>query len=432
MAEFQDGTGAPALAAGEPVRLHVRAMAHGGEGIADAPDGRVVFVRDAVPGDVVEATLTKVKKRWARAETTAVREPSPHRVQPTCPAAAAGAGCCDYSHIAADAQLKFKREVLLGQLGALSSRSGVLDSFELDSVEAVQLQPVTGWRTRVRLGVDRQGNAGMRRVRTTDVIAGVRCTQPVPGLLDGIVGEGAETFTPGAELVVAVDAEGTRHVVETQAAQRGRRVERVERVLEGPGELVERVRGFDFVFPPTAFWQAHLSAPEAYSDVIAQWGAGDYTKRVGWDLYGGVGAFVPAMSEALGGGRIESVDYSSAATSRRQQVADACDVRVHHGDAAAVVGELERPGLVVLDPPRAGAGADVVRAIALAAPERIIHVGCDPATFARDLAGFGEHGYAVKQMKLIDAFPNTHHFEVIAVLESGAQDESTSKSQRVN
>ena len=410
-------TGAPAVKAGEPVRLRVRAMAHGGEGIADAPDGRVVFVRDAIPGDTVAATLTKVKKRWARAETTAVLEPSPHRVDPTCPAAAAGAGCCDFSHIDADAQLRLKREVLLGQLGALSSRSGVLDSVDLGSVEAVQLQPATGWRTRARLGVDRQGNAGMRRARSTEVVAGVQCTQPVLGLLDGIVGEAADSFTPGAELVAAVDSDGSRHVVGTQAAQRGRRVERVERVLEGPGELVERVRGFDFVFPPTAFWQAHQKAPEAYSDVIAQWGAGEYTRRVGWDLYGGVGAFVPAMNEALGGGRIESVDYSSAATSRRQQVTASCDVRVHHGDAAAVVGELERPGLVVLDPPRAGAGADVVRAIAQAAPERIIHVGCDPATFARDLAGFGEHGYCVKQMKLIDAFPNTHHFEAIAVLE---------------
>ena len=420
-----DGAGAPAVEAGASVHLRVRTMAHGGEGIADAPDGRVVFVRGAIPGDTVEATLTKVKKRWARAETTAVVDPSPHRVDPTCPAAVAGAGCCDFSHIAADAQLEFKREVLLGQLGALSSRSGVLEGFDLDSVEVIQLAPVTGWRTRVRLGVDSQGNAGMRRARSTDVVAGVACTQPVPGLLDGIVGEGAKRFTPGSELVVAVDSEGNRHVVETQAAQRGRRVERVERVLEGPGELVERVRGYDFVFPPTAFWQAHRRAPEAYSDVIAQWGAGEYANRVGWDLYGGVGAFVPAMSEALGGGRIESVDYSSAATSRRQQVADACDVRVHHGDAAAVVTELDRPSLVVLDPPRAGAGADVVRAIAQAAPERIIHIGCDPATFARDLAGFGEHGYAVKKMKLIDAFPNTHHFEVIAVLEPVSRDESS-------
>ena len=90
---------------------------------------------------------------------------------------------------------------------------------------------------------------------------------------------------------------------------------------------------------------------------------------------------------------------------------------MHHGDVTEVVGQLPAPGLVVLDPPRSGAGADAVRAIAGARPERIIHVGCDPATFARDLSYFGEQGYVVKRMKLIDAFPNTHHFEVLAVLE---------------
>ena len=96
-------------------------MAHGGEGIADAPDGRVVFVRGAIPGDVVEAQLTKVKKRWARADTTEILEPSANRVGPTCPAAAAGAGCCDFSHIQPDAQLGIKRDILVGQLGALSA-----------------------------------------------------------------------------------------------------------------------------------------------------------------------------------------------------------------------------------------------------------------------------------------------------------------------
>lgn len=399
------------------MRLRVRAMAHGGEGIADAPDGRVVFARGAIPGDVVEAQLTKVKKRWARADTTEILEPSANRVEPTCPAAAAGAGCCDFSHIQPDAQLGIKRDILVGQLGALSARSGVLGEFDVAELESVQLEPQLGWRTRVRLGVDDNGRAGMRRARSTDVVSGVVCTQPVPGLLEGIVGDNAHAFTPGTELVVAVDAHGKRHVVETQAAQRGHRVEAVQRIVEGGDDVVERVRGFDFVFPPTAFWQAHVQAPEAYSETIVEWGRADYDTPVGWDLYGGVGAFAPAIHEALGSGSIESVDYSNAAAARRQQVADALELRVHNGDVASVVGQLQRPGLVVLDPPRAGAGSEVVAAIAEAAPQRVIHVGCDPATFARDLAHFGERGFSVKRMKLIDAFPNTHHFEVIAVIE---------------
>ena len=81
------------------------------------------------------------------------------------------------------------------------------------------------------------------------------------------------------------------------------------------------------------------------------------------------------------------------------------------------VDKLEAPGLVVLDPPRTGAGAQVVAAIAAKAPERVIHIGCDPATFARDVAAWREGGYEVKRLGLIDAFPNTHHFETIAVLE---------------
>lgn len=392
-------------------------MAHGGEAIADAPDGRVVFVAGAVPGDRVQARLTKVKKRWARAELLRVLEPSPDRVDTACLAAAAGAGCCDFAHIAPSAQLRLKREVLVGQLGALSARSGVVpDGFVDTQLQVIQLEPLLGWRTRVRLGVDASGSAGMRKARSTQVIGGVRCTQVVPRLLDGIVGDVAAKFTPGSELIAVLDADGNRHVVESQASQRGRRVERAERVVEGNGTVVERVDGHEFGFPPTAFWQAHSAAPETYSRLIREWATDDYRGRGGWDLYGGVGAFVPAIAQAVGGGRVDSVDYSVSATARRQRVEDTCDLHTHNATVEDGIDRLPAPGLVVLDPPRAGAGAGVVAKIAQAAPHRIVHIGCDPATFARDLAAFGEHGYVLEHMALIDAFPNTHHFEVLASL----------------
>lgn len=418
---------------GTRLRLEVRAIAHGGEGIADAPDGRVVFVRGAIPGDTVEAEITRVKKRWARAETVHVLDPSPDRVVPSCPAAAAGAGCCDFTHVAPEAQLRLKAEVLTGQLRTLSVRSGVLGGFDLDqALEAVQLQPVVGWRTRVRLGVDKHGRAGMRITRSTEIVAGEQCTQVAPGLLDGVVGAEAPAFNPEAELVAVADGAGERHVVSTQAARRGGRTERIREVLEGSGEAVEFVDGREFRFPATAFWQAHTAAPQTYSDIIASWGAGEYSTAVGWDLYGGVGAFVPAISRAIGNGRVESVDYSAAATSRTQPALAGLDVRVAQARVEEGIGQLSAPGLVVLDPPRTGAGADVIRAIAQAEPERIIHVGCDPATFARDLASFGEAGYAVKRMTLIDAFPATHHFESIAMLEPAHRGDFGAPGRGVN
>lgn len=394
-------------------------MAHGGSGIADGPDGRVVFVQGAIPGDRVQAALTRVKRRWARAQIQMVIEPSNDRVTPACEAAAAGAGCCDYAHVAPSAQVDLKREVLLGQLHALAGKSGVVPpEFALErDLEVLALPPQTGWRTRVRLGVDARGRAGVRKLRSNDLVTEVPCSQPVPGLLDDIVGQGARRFTPGAELVVVLDSEGQRHVVETVSAQRGRRVERIGTVIEGTGEVRERIGTHGFAFPPTAFWQAHKHAPETYSEIISRWGEGRYERQVGWDLYGGVGSFVPAMSKALGGGHVVSVDYSTSATAQPQPGLEGLDVKVVRAKVEESIAQLPAPGLVVLDPPRSGAGADAIGMIGQAAPQRVIHIGCDPAAFSRDLAAFGASGYRVTRMALVDAFPSTHHFEVLACLE---------------
>lgn len=405
------------LAVGLVLELSVRAMAHGGEGIADAPDGRVVFIAGTIPGETVHARLTRVKKRWARAELVDVVVPSPYRVDPTCPAAAAGAGCCDFAHIDSAKQVELKREVLLGQLSVLSHNSGVVDAATVEKrLRTVTLEPLTGWRTRVRMGVDAEGRAGMRAARSNDVVGGVPCSQVDSDLLAGVLGGDAGRYVPGSEIVAVIDANATRHVVQTQSAQRGRRVEKIQEILEGPGLVTEKVDGHEFTFPPTAFWQAHRQAAQTYSDLIKEWGQDEYHNRNGWDLYGGVGAFVPAIAEATSGGRVDSVDYSSSATSTHQPVQDEFDVHRHNEKVESGISQLPEPGLVVLDPPRSGAGREVVAKIAQANPERIIHIGCDPATFARDLEGFGEHGYTVEHMALIDAFPNTHHFEVIASL----------------
>lgn len=414
------------LRVGDELTLTPTTMAHGGEAIAHAPDGRVVFVTGAIPGDTARVTLTKVKKNWARGETTSIAQTSPDRVDPACPAAEAGAGCCDYSHITQAAQERLKREILVGQLDKFARPSGVLTGFDLAiDLEQDTLAPQTGWRTRVRLGVGEDGRAGMRRARSHDVIAGVRCTQVNQEALDGIVGPGARSFTPGAELVVVVDSRGERHVVETQRAQRGKRIEHIETRIEGEEAVKEAVpapigTGLDeavFRFPPTAFWQAHTTAPATYCRYIADWAEDTYARPVGWDLYGGVGLFVPEISGVLGSGaHVVSVDYSAAATRDPQPALEHFDVEVRNQKVEASIDGLPDPGLVVLDPPRTGAGSDVVHAVAARNPQRVIHIGCDPATFARDLAAWGEAGYTVERMALIDAFPNTHHFEVLTSL----------------
>ncbi|AGF72643.1 class I SAM-dependent RNA methyltransferase [Corynebacterium halotolerans] len=406
------------IAQGTTLTLTVERMAHGGEGIA-THEGRVIFVRGAYPGDTVTVTVSEVKKRFARAGVDTVVEAGEFRAPQACPAAAAGAGCCDYGDVDPAGEAQLKARVLTDQL----TRLGGVD--ELPPTEHLDLVPARGWRTRVRLGVDEQGRAGVRARGSRELVTSVACTQVVPGLLDGLVGEGARTFTPGAEIIVVLDGEGQRHIVETRRAPRGRRVEKITDVLEGSGTVTETADGHTFTFPATAFWQGHVQAPDAYTGLIRRWledlpAAEDTgnTANTGWDLYGGVGLFVPALGDSLGAGaRIITVDYSPAAAGRPQGSLADYDVQLRNARVEKAVDTLPAPRVVVLDPPRTGAGREVVATVAKAGPERIIHIGCDPATFSRDIASWRESGYRPTRMALINAFPGTHHFEVIAQLE---------------
>lgn len=399
------------------ITLQVDRMAHGGEGIATGPDGRIVFVRGGFPGDVVNAVVTKVNKRLARAQVTTVTTVGPYRGQHTCPAAAAGAGCCDFSEVLPEREVELKTQVLWGQL------SRVTDVDKLPEPRIIDLPPHRGWRTRVRLGVDEQGRAGGRKLGSRDLVTDVACTQAAPGLLDGIVGPDAERFTPGAEVIAVMDSHGQRHVVETRAPGRGERVEQFEEVLVGSGEVSQRVGEREFHFPPTAFWQAHVAAPETYSQLVEEWagrvGRGDGDKIVAWDLYGGVGLFVPALATALGEVTVYSVDYSPAAFEASRASLVDLDVQRVNQRVDRAIGGLPTPTVVVLDPPRTGAGDTVVDRTAQARPHVVIHIGCDPATFSRDVKAWQNHGYRITDLAVVNAFPGTHHFEVIARLGQG-------------
>ncbi|MCQ9676188.1 class I SAM-dependent RNA methyltransferase [Corynebacterium sp. BF-R-2] len=408
------------VSTGESFDISIERMAHGGVGIGSAPDGRVCFVAGGFPGDLLTVTARKVKKSFVEADLTAVVKPGPHRVESSCPAAERGAGCCDFAELDPAVEPEIKVEVLLDQLRRVAR---IETTPEVDSID---LEPQRGWRTRVRLGVDKHGRAGTRKRGSTELITDVACTQLAEGLVDGLVGPNARTFTPGAEVIAVIDSDGNRHVVESRKASRGRRVETVREVIEAPtADVVQRADGHEFRFPPTAFWQAHVAAPDMYTRIAREWLAAEDTDAANtgqcaaWDLYGGVGLFVPALAEVTApkGGHttVYSVDYSPSA-SGTQQGLDGIDVEFRTAKVEQVADQLPQPTTVVLDPPRTGAGADVITAVASASPRKVVHVGCDPATFARDLAYWSERGYHLHRLAMINAFPGTHHFETLALL----------------
>ncbi|WP_228002033.1 class I SAM-dependent RNA methyltransferase [Nocardia australiensis] len=427
-------------------------------------EGRVVFVRHGLPGELVRARVTEDRGgSFCRADAIEILEPSPDRVPPTCPVSGpGGAGCCDFSFATPVAQRALKATVVAEQLRRIARLEREIT---VEPIAGYPADATGGWRTRIRLAVDARGRAGVHRLRSTEVITDLRCPQPVSGALDGVA---ERLWTPGAELVIAVDGDGVRHIVELavpvsaggRAGQRrgsdrpgadrrgkGRRegerpsgsnaprdgerrnaaarraavhATREESVLEGSGRTVEYVAGRRWDISATGFWQAHHGAAQCYSDIVAEWsgvGFGD----LAWDLYSGAGVFAARLADQVGpDGAVLAVE------SARPAVADGTvalrdlpwvDLRADRVERWLAEQGSATPDVVVLDPPRTGAGKEVAAAIGAHNAGRIIHIGCDPAAFARDLSLYQAAGFRLAELRAFDAFPATHHVECLALLE---------------
>jgi len=386
--------------AGE-LELRTGPMANGGSCVA-RHDGRVVFVRHALPGELTRVRITSRRDSFWHAEAVDILEASADRVDSLCPVAGAkGAGCCDLAFADPAAARLIKGEVVANQLQRLGGHVWG------GAAEPIGTGAATGWRTRVRLGVDAEGNAGLHRYHSAELVTELNCGQVAAGLVEGLAGPRWR----GAEEVHAVlDDEGRRHVVTTG---RG-----ASRVAEGRAESVQRVGSRSWKLPVTAFWQAHREAPAAYSALVAEWAAAA-AGGLAWDLYGGAGVFAAALAGAVGeNGRVLTVDTSPAASAAAAAaLADLGQVTVIRDSVRRMLSrQPQRADVAVLDPPRAGAGRAVVDSLAAAEVPRIIHIGCEAAAFARDVGLYRARGYQVTEIRVFDAFPLTHHVECMALL----------------
>ncbi len=373
------------------LELQIGPIAHGGHCVA-RHEGRVVFVRHALPGERVRAVVTEDGGgSFCRAEAIGVLDAHPGRVEPPCPwARAGGCGGCDLQHATPATQRALKTEVVREQLRRLAG---------LDSDVTVTELPggALGWRSRVRLAVDAEGRPGLRAHRSHDVLPIADCPIAPAGLLEPVLADG---FPPGTEFEVARDGDGRRHVD-------GR-----------PGPVVARAAGREWQLSPGVFWQVHPALADVLAETVAEWATAP-RGGTAWDLYGGVGLFAAVLADQVGReGRVTVVESSRRAVEDgRAALADLPQIGWRVGKVERLLGGLgARPDVVVADPPRKGLGRTMVDALAAAAPGRVIHIACDPAALARDVALFGERGYRLAELRAFDAFPMTHHVECIAAL----------------
>lgn len=393
--------------------MEVGPVAHGGHCVA-RHDGRVVFVRHALPGERVRVSVTEGhdESRFWRADAVEVLDASPDRVAPPCPWAGPGrCGGCDWQHAGLEAQRRLKAQVVQEQLARLAH-------LERDVVvEEVPGAPQgLGWRTRVQYAVDGAGRAGLRAHRSHDVIPVDRCRIAHPLVVEAAV---TERPWPGTGAVEVVVGGGHRLVLATAAGDH-----RDRRVVEAPDpddpHVVERAGGRTFRVSGSGFWQVHPGAADALLGAVLE-GLEPQPGESALDLYCGVGLFAGSLAERVGpGGRVTAVEADRGAVEdARRNLADLPGVRIERGRVDHVLRRLRlrRADLVVLDPPRSGAGKAVVAMLGRVRARRIAYVACDPAALARDLAWFAEGGYRLRGLRAFDLFPMTHHVECVAVLE---------------
>ncbi|MEC3980259.1 class I SAM-dependent RNA methyltransferase [Amycolatopsis sp. H20-H5] len=390
---------------GRTLELEVGAVAHGGHCVSRV-DGRVVFVRHGLPGEQVLAHITEDKGgSFCRADAVEVLKPSPERVEPPCPLAAPGeCGGCDWQHAKPSYQLELKAAIVAEQLKRLA---GIEREVVVEALEGGPLD----WRSRVRLVAGKDGRAGFRAHHSHQVIALDDCPIAVPGELDEVL---ARKWRPGSELEVTSDGEGRTHVRELATVKGKVRA----RQLSG-GVAMQHAAGRDWRLDAHGFWQVHPAAAGTLAAVVAEWAEAPLGGRA-WDLYAGVGLFASVLAEQVGPeGSVLAIESGRRAVADGQEnLADLPQVHWHASRVEHALADATKPvDVVVLDPPRKGAGKAVVESIVEGAPDRIVYVACDPAALARDIAIFAEHGYGLSDLRAFDAFPMTQHVECVALLQ---------------
>jgi tRNA/tmRNA/rRNA uracil-C5-methylase (TrmA/RlmC/RlmD family) len=360
----------PDLVVGQRIELRLESLAAGGDAVGRA-GSRVVFVPLGAPGDLARVRVVQVQRRFARAELEALLEAGPGRREPPCPYFARCGGC-SWMHLD-DAAQRSARESLLRE--ALARIGGLR---ELPQLEWIGSPRALAYRARARVAYE-SGRVGFRGRASHRVIDVEHCL-----VLDGA----------------------------TQAQLDALRARRPQ----GRGEL--EIRGFGARAPaagrslrvaPGAFFQANSSLWEPWLALVAELAGGG---ELAVELYAGVGFYTAVIEGAFA--RVIAVERSRAARDlARNTRAEVVEAPAEDWAKVALRGLA--PDLVLLNPPRTGCDTAVSEAIRHSRARRVIYVSCDPATLARDLARLGDT-FRLARLVLLDALPQTHHVETVALL----------------
>jgi len=450
--------------------LNIEKLIYGGDGLARLPAddrgrGKAVFVPFVLAGEKIEAAITEEKPGFARAQATAIIEPSPHRIPPPCPYFSRCGGC-HYQHAGYEHQLEIKKEILHENLRRIAK-------LELEC--EIQLHPSPPWnyrnRSRLQMRTRPDFAVGYFKFASHDLLPVEECPISSPLINRGIAalwqaGRTGKAVEGVHEVEFFADAADAKLLIEFLCAPEARRAAvrawaeelcaampeiagivafrepqkgvREPLVSVGATELTYQTKTSAYRVSAGSFFQTNRFLLDELTSIVTAGRSGE----LALDLYAGVGLFSTAL--ACDFRHIVSVEMSQTAaadlkynlpsngkpvqTATEQYLAKLTS-RVGAGDSPApsrgdeskgTVGNgsalphsLHKPDLAVVDPPRSGLGDRVARALASAGAPRLTYVSCDPATLARDLVPLQAAGYRVEEVHLVDLFPQTYHLESV-------------------
>jgi 23S rRNA (uracil1939-C5)-methyltransferase len=389
-------------------------MAHGGSAVARV-DGKTYFVDGALPGEAITGSIERDKPSWGTIRLTTVDEPSPDRVTPLC-GHFNDCGGCQWQHGGYEAQLEWKRSVVIGQLEHLGRHP------DPPVLPVVTPGPPFGYRNRMDYRVV-GGRPALHARGSRRLIPLHECPILDPALSSLFVDLGDLGAATAITLRIATTTGDILAVLTgplpRQASSWGCRVAVVDggelQAVHGEPALEETVAGIPFRITGLSFFQNNTAGAEALVRLVrAAAGVGPSDTLL--DAYAGGGLLAATVGRAAGRVIAIEVDETAArdlqANLSRAGIEDSRVIRDSTEHAVERIGEYW--DVAIADPPRKGLGADGVEAIIAAEPRALVYVSCDPASLARDTALLAGAGYALEMVTPLDMFPQTFHVECVA------------------
>ncbi len=383
-------------------------------GYVIARDSGVIFIKGAVPDEVVEVSISEKKRDYSIGSVTNVIEPSPYRINPPCPVFGTCGGC-HFQFISYERQVSMKEEILLDSL----QRIGKMEA---------QLSPALtdrnyNYRYRGQFKISREGKTGFYKEGTRDVVPVEECPLMIKEI-NLIVKELNNRKLSGIKEIHISCGDAVNALIKSKLA-----AEDIEEIMSGigflgiafeTGESTGRdyirldLNGLQYTVTPWSFFQAHWNLNRKVVELIVNELQPLKNKRV-LDLYAGAGNF--SLSLAAHASQVVAVEenwYAADDGQRNVKLNNIKNCRFINSSAERyrIQGKFD---IAVLDPPRLGLHSDVARKVLDSSPGKIVYISCNPATLARDLKKLGEK-YNLDSLRMIDFFPNTYHVEALAFM----------------